>query len=264
MFLGLLGFLAFIVFIVFGIMWIVSLVNKNGKAVRNILISVAGLVVMIIASAIGIGSAFSEAMNEVDSEPEQVDENNALSNEEEEEEENEDVNQNNENEAENEKEENENNENAEEENDDVPREHKSALNKAESYANTMDMSKEGIYDQLVSEYGENFPEDAAEYVMDNIEADWKENALNKPRSYADDMDMSDDAIFDQLVSEYGEQFTEEEAQYAIDNLEEEDNMKKIGPVPVYTAQILPQPSEVGDTIPARMAVIFNDDVGDFS
>src|SRR5699024_1273418 len=114
MFLGLLGFLAFIVFIVFGIMWIVSLVNKNGKAVRNILISVAGLVVMIIASAIGIGSAFSEAMNEVDSEPEQVDENNALSNEEEQE--NGDVNQNNENEAENEKEESENNENAEEEN----------------------------------------------------------------------------------------------------------------------------------------------------
>src|SRR5699024_7384017 len=204
MFLGLLGFLAFIVFIVFGIMWIVSLVNKNGKAVRNILISVAGLVVMIIASAIGIGSAFSEAMNEVDSEPEQVDENNALSNEEEQEQENGDVNQNNENE--------------EEENDDVPREHKSALNKAESYANTMDMSKEGIYDQLVSEYGENFPEDAAEYAMDNIEADWKENALNKARTYADDMDMSDDAIFDQLVSEYGEQFTEEEAQYAIDNL----------------------------------------------
>src|SRR5699024_6368492 len=121
---------------------------------------------------LGIGSAFSEAMNEVDSEPEQVDENNALSNEEEQEQENGDVNQNNENEAENEKEEIENNENAEEENDDVPREHKSALNKAESYANTMDMSKEGIYDQLVSEYGENFPEDAAEYAMDNIEADW--------------------------------------------------------------------------------------------
>src|SRR5699024_10679713 len=222
MFLGLLGFLAFIVFIVFGIMWIVSLVNKNGKAVRNILISVAGLVVMIIASAIGIGSAFSEAMNEVDSEPEQVDENNALSNEEgeeeEEEQENGDVNQNNENEAENEKEESENNENAEEENDDVPREHKSALNKAESYANTMDMSTEGIYDQLVSAYEKYFPEDAAEYAMDNSEADWKENALNKARTYADDMDMSDDAIFDQLVSEYGEQFTEEEAQYAIDNL----------------------------------------------
>lgn len=41
--------------------------------------------------------------------------------------------------------------------DDVPREYKSALNKAESYAESMHMSKEGIYDQLVSEYGETFP-----------------------------------------------------------------------------------------------------------
>ena len=40
----------------------------------------------------------------------------------------------------------------------VPREHKSALKKAESYAETMHMSKVGIYDQLTSEYGENFPQ----------------------------------------------------------------------------------------------------------
>lgn len=82
----------------------------------------------------------------------------------------------------------------------------------------MDMSKAAIYDQLVSEHGEKFPEDAAEYAMDNIEADWKENALNKAETYADSMDMSTDAIYDQLISEHGEQFTEEEAQYAIDNL----------------------------------------------
>jgi len=107
----------------------------------------------------------------------------------------------------------------EEDDDDVPREHKSALNKAESYANGMYMSKEAIYDQLVSEHGEQFPEEAAEYAMDNIEADWKENALNAANNYANTMDMSDDAIYDQLISEYGEQFTEEEAQYAIDNLE---------------------------------------------
>src|SRR5699024_1388558 len=35
--------------------------------------------------------------------------------------------------------------------DDVPREYQSALNKAESYADSMDMSKAANYDQLVSE-----------------------------------------------------------------------------------------------------------------
>lgn len=112
----------------------------------------------------------------------------------------------------------ENKEEVEEEEDDVPREYKSALKKAETYANNMDMSKAAIYDQLVSEHGENFPEEAAEYAMDNIEADWKENALKKAETYANDMDMSDNAIYDQLVSEHGEQFTEEEAKYAIENL----------------------------------------------
>jgi len=100
----------------------------------------------------------------------------------------------------------------------VPREYKSALKKAESYAKTMKMSKAGIYDQLTSEHGENFPVEAAQYAIDNIVFDWKENALKKAQSYAETMSMSDSAIYDQLISEYGEKFTPEEAQYAIDNL----------------------------------------------
>lgn len=103
--------------------------------------------------------------------------------------------------------------------DSVPREYTSALTKAESYAETMYMSKAGIYDQLTSEYGENFPEEAAQYAIDNIEFDWKANALEKAKSYAETMDMSNSAIYDQLISEYGEKFTPDEAQYAIDNLE---------------------------------------------
>ena len=64
----------------------------------------------------------------------------------------------------------------------VPREYKAALKKAESYAKTMHMSKAGIYDQLTSEYGENFPAEAAQYAIDNIQWDWKENALKKAQS----------------------------------------------------------------------------------
>lgn len=101
----------------------------------------------------------------------------------------------------------------------IPREHKAALEKAQSYAEVMSMSKKGIYDQLTSEYGENFPKEAAQYAIDNLEFDWKENALKKAQSYAEAMSMSDTAIYDQLTSDYGEKFTKEEAQYAIDNLE---------------------------------------------
>lgn len=95
-----------------------------------------------------------------------------------------------------------------------------ALKKAEVYSKTMHMSKQGIYDQLTSSYGENFPADAAQYAIDNVEADWNENALATAKTYQKDMHMSKQSVYDQLVSDYGEKFTEEEAQYAIDNLED--------------------------------------------
>lgn len=55
--------------------------------------------------------------------------------------------------------------------DNLPTEHKSALKKAESYAETMNMSKAGIYDQLISEHGEKFTQEEAQYAVDNIKAD---------------------------------------------------------------------------------------------
>ena len=107
----------------------------------------------------------------------------------------------------------------EETKEDVPTEYKSALKKAKTYSDMMHMSKAGIYDQLTSEYGEQFTEEAAQYAIDNLDADWKANALEKAKSYQEQMAMSPSAIYVQLTSEYGEQFTAEEAQYAIDNLE---------------------------------------------
>lgn len=102
--------------------------------------------------------------------------------------------------------------------DSIPTEYKSALKKAESYSEIMHMSKAGIYDQLISEYGEQFSEEAAQYAIDNLVADWNANALAKAEEYQEIMSMSPAAIYDQLIYEYGEKFTAEEAQYAIDHL----------------------------------------------
>ena len=102
--------------------------------------------------------------------------------------------------------------------DTVPAEYKSAVNKATSYANTMHMSKRGVYDQLVSEYGEKFSTEAAQYAVDNVNADWNANALAKAKTYQDTMNMSPASIHDQLTSEFGEKFTQAEADYAIQHL----------------------------------------------
>ena len=100
----------------------------------------------------------------------------------------------------------------------VPAEYKSALAQASSYANTMYMSKRGVYDQLVSEYGGKFSAVAAQYAIDNVKSNWNANALEKAKNYQDKMNLSPNAIRDQLMSDYGEKFTQGEADYAIQNL----------------------------------------------
>lgn len=100
----------------------------------------------------------------------------------------------------------------------VPADFQSALIKAASYSELMNMSRAGIYDQLTSEYGEQFSPEAAQYAVDNLQADWNANALAKAKSYQEQMAMSPDAIRDQLTSEYGEKFTPEEADYAMVHL----------------------------------------------
>ena len=101
----------------------------------------------------------------------------------------------------------------------VPKEYRNALRSAETYSDMMHMSKQGIYDQLTSEYGEKFTPEEAQYAIDNIKGDYLETALKSAKKYQENMSMSKDAIYDQLVSDYGEKFTAEEAQYAIDNLD---------------------------------------------
>lgn len=103
-------------------------------------------------------------------------------------------------------------------NDDVPREYKNALRQAEMYLKTQGFSEAGLRDQLMSEYGGQFPADAADYALANVKADWNAEALEAAQAYQSTMPMSDDQLFDQLTSPYGGKFTPEQAQYAIDNL----------------------------------------------
>ena len=100
----------------------------------------------------------------------------------------------------------------------IPTEYKSALKKADVYANTMHFSKAKLYDQLTSEYGDSFTSEEAQYAVDNVEADWNANALATAKNYQDTMSMSPEAIRDQLTSDAGEKFTQEEADYAISHL----------------------------------------------
>lgn len=101
---------------------------------------------------------------------------------------------------------------------DVPAEYKSALAQAKTYSSSLHLSKQGVYDQLVSEYGGKFTAPAAQYAIDNVKADWNANALAQGKTYQNDLHLSPAGVRDQLVSENGGKFTASEADYAIAHL----------------------------------------------
>ena len=101
---------------------------------------------------------------------------------------------------------------------DVPLEYKNALRSAKNYLRFSGFSERGLYDQLTSEYAEQYSPEAAQYALDNVDADYFEEAEQAAKNYQDFMPMSGPALFDQLTSEYGDKFTEEQAQHAVDAL----------------------------------------------
>ena len=146
----------------------------------------------------------------------------------------------------------------------VPTEYKSALSKAESYSDNMHMSKQGIYDQLVSEYGEKFSKEAADYAMENISADWNKNALKKAESYSDSMHMSKKGIYDQLTSDAGEKFTAEEAQYAIDHIKADWNKNALEKAKNYQETMDMSPEAIRDQLTSEYGEQFTAEEADYA
>lgn len=146
----------------------------------------------------------------------------------------------------------------------VPTEYRSALNKAENYSDIMNMSKQGIYDQLTSEYGEKFSPEAAQYAIDNLNADYNENALKKAKTYSDTMHMSKQGIFDQLVSEYGEKFTQAEAQYAVDNLNADFNENALKKAETYQETMNMSPEAIRDQLVSEYGEKFTQSEADYA
>lgn len=148
--------------------------------------------------------------------------------------------------------------------DGVPTEYKSALRSAEVYSDMMHMSKMGIYDQLTSEYGDKFTAEAAQYAIDNIQADWNANALASAESYSDTMHMSKAAIYDQLISEYGDKFEESEAQYAVDNIQADWNNNALESAKTYQDTMNMSPAAIRDQLVSEYGDKFTAEEADYA
>lgn len=146
----------------------------------------------------------------------------------------------------------------------VPTDYQSALKQAINYSCIMSMSRQGIYDQLVSEYGGQFTPEAAQYAIDHLFADWGANALAKATTYSDSMHMSKQGIFDQLTSSYGEKFTAAEAQYAVDNVQADWNANALAKAHDYQETMNMSPEAIRDQLTSAYGEQFTPEEADYA
>lgn len=93
-----------------------------------------------------------------------------------------------------------------------------ALEAAENYLDMSGFSKQGLYEQLSSDAGEGFSASEAQYAVDHVDANWKQEAVESARNYLDMSPMSKQALIEQLTSSAGEKFTYEQAVYAVNKV----------------------------------------------
>lgn len=94
-------------------------------------------------------------------------------------------------------------------------EQQNALKEAQSYLDYSGFSRQGLIDQMSSEYGAGYPVEVATWAVDSVGADWFAEAVESAQSYLDYTSFSRQGLFDQLTSAYGGQFTPDEANHAL-------------------------------------------------
>jgi hypothetical protein len=90
---------------------------------------------------------------------------------------------------------------------------RNAVRSAESYLVMKGFSRQGLIDQLSSEYGEKFEVRDATVAVDSLSADWNTQAARSAESYLKMKGFSCRGLIDQLSSQYGEKFTVEQATF---------------------------------------------------
>lgn len=93
-----------------------------------------------------------------------------------------------------------------------------ALSSAQDYLDYSAFSRQGLIDQLSSEYGSGFEVGDATWAVDQLRVDWKEQAVQSAKDYLDFQSFSRQGLIDQLSSPYGSQYTVEQAVYAVDQI----------------------------------------------
>jgi hypothetical protein len=84
---------------------------------------------------------------------------------------------------------------------------------ANSYLKLSGFSRQGLIDQLSSEYGDRFGVGDATVAVDSLDIDWRSQAARSAASYLKMSGFSCQGLIDQLSSQHGDKYTVDQATY---------------------------------------------------
>lgn len=96
----------------------------------------------------------------------------------------------------------------------LTRSQQNAVRQAAAYLRTSGFSRQGLIEQLSSEYGSKFPIDDATVAVDSLDVDWNAQAERSATQYLNISGFSCEGLIQQLSSEHGSKYTLAEATYA--------------------------------------------------
>lgn len=88
-----------------------------------------------------------------------------------------------------------------------------AVRSANQYLSMQGFSREGLIQQLSSEYGDGYDRSDATVAVDSLDVDWNEQAVRSARQYLQMQGFSCRGLIDQLSSSHGDGYTKSQATY---------------------------------------------------
>lgn len=101
---------------------------------------------------------------------------------------------------------------------DLTKSQQNAVRSADSYLRFTSFSRQGLIDQLSSDYGDKFEVEDATIAVDSLNVDWGAEAVEAAEGYLELTSFSREGLIHQLSAESGDRFTADQATFAVNSL----------------------------------------------
>lgn len=88
---------------------------------------------------------------------------------------------------------------------------KNAVRSAQQYISVQGFSRNGLIEQLSSDYGDGYNVSDATVAVDSMNIDWNKQAVRSAKQYLSIQGFSCKGLIEQLSSSYGDKYTQSQA-----------------------------------------------------